>query len=154
MFLGAALIIPLLLFLMSRSPNAEEKNTSLSPTPTSSTPTIGVDPSSFSVVSVQPNENPTEPYLPIQQVTFTFTKGVLPTNVFYEIDPPTEAVVRQGAEKNQIIISSKTAWKEGSTIITLLQKTTSIEGLSLSKPSTYMLKTGYPRTAPPDAIME
>lgn len=157
LFVIIALGVPLGLLLLSSLLRQKKPIPSVSPTPTSRpilvrpSPTQIVDNTALFVTNITPPENPKEPYLPIQQVTFTFNEEVDPQSVSYEITPPIPVVLRNGASKREIIISAKTSWTAEVATITLLQGTTSLTRKSLATPVAYVLKTGFPRTAPPDA---
>ncbi len=136
--------------------NKDTKQTQQTTTPTPITVDATSSPSitlgkPLTLVSIEPGEDTTKEYLPVQQVFFTFSDVIDPAKFFFKVDPEViTAVTYKDGDDNTIIIGPESVWKTGITTITILPTTASFTNSLLTKPVTYRLRTNFPQNPPPD----
>lgn len=140
------LVIPLLLLWLALSfkPKGEIVEIPTVPPTISPAPTLPPGTKTMKVFGSTPLQREDINYLPIQPIEITFTDSVAPESVKYTIDPYVEAVLEQGSISSAVIISPVASWKDGLTIITILNSTVSKNGARLSTPYIYEVRSSLP----------
>lgn len=107
------------------------------------------------VITVLPSSDGKTPFLPIQQVQFTFSAPIDLASFSYTVSPKTETAIELSGDQRSVTISPKTIWLEGQvTTITISRRTKAISGKTLSKAFVYKLKAEFPEVAPDDHSTE
>ncbi len=99
------------------------------------------------ITSIQPPQDPSVIYLPVQQIEIRFDQPIDTKSFIYEISPPTETQVFLKPETNNVIvIAAKPIWKPGlTTTIKVSPLTQSKSGSKLEIPVSYSINTDFPK---------
>ncbi len=142
LFLVVVLLVTILLIWIKQPGRVPSQDL---PVPTITlVPTPTPRPTDLFVESSLPAQNPKEPYLTIQKITLNFSEEVNPIDLVYEIDPPTQTIIRSGLSKKTVYIIPREKWEIGTTTITISTLTRSTTGKLLYSPYIYKLVTDIP----------
>lgn len=87
--------------------------------------------------------------LPVQEIALTFSAPMNPRNVQIKVEPQTETSIRLSeSDEKTILISPVTAWSEGSTQITILPSTKSLNFVPVKSSYTYTFTAKFPENPP------
>ena len=142
-FFMVLIVIFLLSLFMKKEPNIGD------PIPTPTTIVVSVAPSlnRLTILSILPEQNVSQNYLPFQKITINFSTKVLPSTLLIQTSPETEVDILPGTQENELLIIPITTWTIGTTNITILQAT-SVTGANLNSPFSYSLTTALPTLSP------
>jgi hypothetical protein len=106
-------------------------------------------PSLARVVNVYPEENTTTTFLPVQQVSITFSSP-LETVAVIDVSPKVNfKILPDTNNPNTLVISPDPVWKTGITTISI-KKNNIVDKPLLDREFIYKINTGYPKN--PDSV--
>ncbi len=105
------------------------------------------------LIAITPSEDISRVFLPIKQISLTFSEPMDPTTFFVKTSPSVETIITTQAKNNPnvIVITPPKTWQPGITTITVLPTTTSLSGAKLGQPIIYKINAQFPENPPPDS---